>query len=64
MNTTQATIDRLMLIEALREAHAALAMMIAPDAIEQTTVMSAYAAAVAAEAKARAALDAAETEAA
>ncbi|MGY6251138.1 hypothetical protein ACXIUS_26960 [Bosea thiooxidans] len=41
----------------LRECQSALAMMIAPDAIKQTTVINAYATAVAAEAKARSALE-------
>lgn len=43
--------------DALRECQAVLAMFTAPDAIRQSTVASAYAAAVAAEAKARAALN-------
>jgi len=41
------------LLEALKEAQSVLAMMVEPGAIQQTTVISAYAAAVAAEAKAR-----------
>lgn len=42
--------------EALRECQAALAMMISPDAIKQSTPMIAWSVATAAEAKARAAL--------
>ncbi len=41
---------------ALRECQFALAMMIAPDAIKQTTAVNAFAAAVAAEARARSVL--------
>lgn len=48
--------DILALAEALSDAQAALAMMIAPDAIDTTTVVTAFTAATAAEAKARAAL--------
>lgn len=44
------------LIAALRQCQSALAMMVAPDAIKQTTVVNAWAAAFAAEAAARAAL--------
>lgn len=44
------------LLEALREAQSALALMVSPDAIRQSTVSHAYAQLVAAEAKARAAL--------
>lgn len=44
------------LLEALKEAQSVLAMMVEPGAIRKTAVLSAYAAAVAAEAKARAAL--------
>ena len=42
------------MIAALRQCQSALAMMIAPDAIKSTTVLNAFAAATAAEAKARA----------
>jgi hypothetical protein len=48
------------LVEALREAQSALALMVSPDAIRQSSVLHAYAQATAAEAKARAALAAAE----
>ena len=48
------------LVEALREAQSALALMVSPDAIRQSTVSHAYAQLVAAETKARAALAAAE----
>lgn len=44
------------LVEALREAQSALALMVSPDAIRQSTVSHAFAQATAAEAKARAAL--------
>ena len=44
------------LVEALREAQSALALMVSPDAIRQSTVSHAFAPATAAEAKARAAL--------
>jgi hypothetical protein len=44
------------LIAALRQAQSALAMMVAPDAIRQTTILTAYAVAVEAEAKARSAI--------
>lgn len=44
------------LTDALRDCQAALAAMIAPDAIRRTTVINAFAQATAAEAKARAAL--------
>lgn len=44
------------LVEALKEAQSVLAMMVEPGAIQQTTVINAYAAAKAAEAKARRAL--------
>ncbi|MBP0492214.1 hypothetical protein [Roseomonas indoligenes] len=44
------------LFEALRAAQKALAMIVSPDAIKQTTTMSAFAAATAAEVQARAAL--------
>lgn len=48
------------LLEALKEAQSVLAMMVEPDAIQQTTTLHAYAAAAAAEAKARAAIRQAE----
>lgn len=48
------------LLEALKEAQSVLAMMVEPGAIEQTTVINAYAAAKAAEAKARTAISQAE----
>ena len=44
------------LVEAVREAQSALALMVSPDAIRQSTVSHAYAQLTAAEAKARAAL--------
>ncbi|TGR83557.1 hypothetical protein EN866_34160 [Mesorhizobium sp. M2D.F.Ca.ET.223.01.1.1] len=44
------------LLDALRECQAALAMMVAPNSIEQTTVVNAFAAATAADVKARAAI--------
>lgn len=44
------------LVEALREAQYALALMVSPDAIRQSSVLHAYVQATAAEAKARAAL--------
>lgn len=50
------------LIAALEDARKTLAMMIAPDAIKQTTVLNAYAAAVEAEYKARQALSKAKGE--
>ena len=48
------------LLEALKEAQSVLAMMVEPGAIQQTTTLNAYAAAKAAEAKARAAISQAE----
>ena len=51
------------LVEALREAQSALALMVSPDAIRQSTVSHAFARATAAEAKARAAAMQAEAEA-
>lgn len=50
------------LVEALREAQSALALMVSPDAIRQSTVSHAYAQLTAAEAKARAALARATTQ--
>ena len=50
------------LVEALREAQSALALMVSPDAIRQSTVSHAFAQATAAEAKARAALARATTQ--
>ena len=50
------------LVEALREAQSALALMVSPDAIRQSTVSHAFAQATAAEAKARAALSSATGE--
>ena len=50
------------LVEALREAQSALALMVSPDAIRQSTVSHAFAQATAAEAKARAALSRATGE--
>lgn len=44
------------LVEALKQTQSVLAMMVEPGAIQQTTVINAYAAAKAAEAKARRAL--------
>lgn len=49
------------LMEALKTAQTVLAMMIAPDAIKSTTVQHAWAHAIEAEAKARAALTATKT---
>ena len=48
------------LLEALKEAQSVLAMMVEPGAIQQTTAINAYAAAKAAEAKARTAISQAE----
>lgn len=48
--------------EALQSAHDLLKMLIEPDAIKQTTVLNAYAAAVEAEYKARQALSKAKGE--
>lgn len=48
------------LVEALKGAQSVLAMMVEPGAIQQTTAINAYAAAKAAEAKARAAISQAE----
>lgn len=48
--------DVMELVKALEDAQKTLAMMIAPDAIKQTTVLNAYAAAVEAEYKVRQAL--------
>jgi hypothetical protein len=48
------------LLEALRLSQSALAMMIAPNAIQQTTVVNAFAAATAAEVAARSAIAKAE----
>lgn len=48
------------LLDALRECQAALAMMVSPNSIEQTTVANAFAAATAADVKARAAIAKAE----
>ena len=48
------------LLHALHECQSVLAMLVAPDAIKQTTVIGTYAAAVAADAVARAALAKAE----
>lgn len=45
------------LLDALRECQTALAMVVAPDAIRQTTAMHAFAHAISAESKARAALE-------
>ena len=50
------------LVEALREAQSALALMVSPDAIRQSTVSHAVAQATAAEANARAALARATTQ--
>ena len=50
------------LVEAVREAQSALALMVSPDAIRQSTVSHAFAQATAAEAKARAALARATTQ--
>ena len=50
------------LVEALREAQSALALMVSPDAIRQSTVSHAFAQATAAEANARAALSSATTQ--
>lgn len=48
------------LMEALKESRAALAMMISPDCINQTTAINAFHACAAAESKARAAIEKAE----
>ena len=48
------------LLDALRECQSALAMMVSPNSIEQTTVANAFAAATAADVKARAAIAKAE----
>lgn len=50
------------LVGALREAQSALALMVSPDAIRQSTVSHAFAQATAADAKARAALARATTQ--
>ena len=50
------------LVEALKEAQSALALMVSPDAIRQSTVSHAFAQATAAEANARAALARATTQ--
>lgn len=50
------------LVEALREAQSALALMVSPGAIRQSTVSHAYAQLTAAEAKARAAIARATTQ--
>ena len=50
------------LVGALREAQSALALMVSPDAIRQSTVSHAYAQLTVAEAKARAALARATTQ--
>ena len=48
------------LLEALKACQSVLAMIISPDAINQTTVINAFTAATAAEIKARAAITCAE----